>query len=162
MGTAGVHRERHAARIDHDHDFGAFAFLGGADIRAPFFAALKVPSMKTSRGSKSACSSLSSASAVRIVRNPCRSTHSWNRSWKVALGGHSPVGMAAHCPPVCRTQKLPSSTSRSERRGRPRVVRVVNRGIRGAKTARWAALSRISRVCRPAGRHTITRFPNDL
>jgi len=47
-GTRGMDREWQATRIDHDHDLGAFAFFGGTDIRAPFLAALKVPSMNAS------------------------------------------------------------------------------------------------------------------
>ena len=50
-GTATVDGQRRTASIDHEHDLGAFAFFGGTDVRAPFLAALKVPSINASRRS---------------------------------------------------------------------------------------------------------------
>src|SRR5260370_30557148 len=74
-----VHGERKTMAVCDCHDFAAFAALCRADTRAPFFAPLKLASMKDSLRSSFPRSRKSSASfCSRRVRSPLR-CQCWNR-----------------------------------------------------------------------------------
>src|SRR5882762_8557611 len=74
-----VHGERKTMAVADRHDFAAFAAASRADSRAPFFAELKVASMKDSLRSSFPRSRKSSASFWSSrVSNPER-CHCWNR-----------------------------------------------------------------------------------
>ena len=74
-----VHGERKTMAVADRHDFAAFAAASRADSRAPFFAELKVASMKDSRKSNFPRSRKSSASFCSSrVSNPDR-CHCWKR-----------------------------------------------------------------------------------
>jgi len=74
-----VHGERKTMAVCDCHDFAAFAALCRADTRAPFFAPLKLASMKDSLRSSFPRSRKSSASfRSNRVSNPLR-CQDWNR-----------------------------------------------------------------------------------
>jgi hypothetical protein len=74
-----VHGERKTMAVCDCHDFAAFAALCRADTRAPFFAPLKLASMKDSLRSSFPRSRKSSASfCSKRVSNPLR-CQDWNR-----------------------------------------------------------------------------------
>ena len=74
-----VHGERKTMAVCDCHDFAAFAALCRADTRAPFFAPLKLASMKDSLRSSFPRSRKSSASfCSRRVRSPLR-CQCWKR-----------------------------------------------------------------------------------
>jgi len=75
--------ERKTMAVCDRHDFTAFSAASRADSRAPFFALLKLASMKVSDRSILPRSRRSSASAVkRVVRVPLR-RHCCRRRWQV-------------------------------------------------------------------------------
>src|SRR5271163_3961671 len=74
-----VHSERKTMAVCDSHDFAAFAAFCRADTRAPFFAPLKLASMKDSLRSSFPRSRKSSASfRSNRVSNPLR-CQDWNR-----------------------------------------------------------------------------------
>src|SRR3984893_7962304 len=74
-----VHGERKTMAVCDCHDFAAFAAFCRADTRAPFFAPLKLASMKDSLRSSFPRSRKSSASfCSKRVSNPLR-CQDWNR-----------------------------------------------------------------------------------
>ena len=74
-----VHGERKTMAVADRHDFAAFAALCRADTRAPFFAPLKLASMKDSLRSSFPRSRKSSASfCSKRVSSPLR-CQDWNR-----------------------------------------------------------------------------------
>src|SRR6266446_1171621 len=78
-----VHGERKTMAVCDCHDFAAFAALCRADTRAPFFAPLKLASMKDSLRSSFPRSRKSSASfCSKRVSNPLR-CQCWKRRWEV-------------------------------------------------------------------------------
>lgn len=111
--------QRNAVTVDNCHDLGALSTLCRTDSSAPFFAGTKVPSMKPS-SSLSLPRRLRSVSSVRLIwfSVPSR-VHCWNRRWHVAGEGYR-FGKSCQGAPVRITHKMPLSTSRGSRHGRPR------------------------------------------
>jgi len=118
--TFRVDGERKTKAICHCHELRAFAPLGFSHSEAPFLATTKVPSIKHSDKSKPPRVCKSSARASKTRRSVPSLHHSWNRRWQVWYGGNLP-GRSHHRAPERRIQSTPFSTSRSSRRGRPRV-----------------------------------------
>jgi len=78
-----VHGERKTMAVCDCHDFAAFAAFCRADTRAPFFAPLKLASMKDSLRSSFPRSRKSSASfCSKRVSSPLR-CQCWKRRWQV-------------------------------------------------------------------------------
>src|SRR5208337_2345966 len=78
-----VHGERKTMAVCDCHDFAAFAAFCRANTRAPFFAPLKLASMKDSLRSSFPRSRKSSASfCSKRVSNPLR-CQDWKRRWQV-------------------------------------------------------------------------------
>jgi hypothetical protein len=115
-----VNGERKTSAICHCHEFRAFAPLGLSHSEAPFFATINVPSIKHSDKSSPPreCKSSAKASSTRLSVPSL--LHCWNRRWQVWYGGNLP-GRSHHRAPERRIQSTPFITSRSSRRGRPRV-----------------------------------------
>lgn len=111
--------DRKTVTVCQGHDLGALAALGLSDERAPFFAEAKVPSMYVSVRSIPPRSLRSAASVSRIRSSVPSRLHCWKRRWQVERGGYR-SGRSFHCAPVRRIQRIPSSTSRALRHGRPR------------------------------------------
>jgi hypothetical protein len=134
-GRGGVDgdSERKTMAVDHCHPLRAFSALGLANSAAPFFAAAKLPSIKASSHLILPRWSRSASNAARIFESVPSRLHFWNRLWHVArggyLGGRSPQGA-----PVRRIQRMPLSTSRGSRYGRPRPSwRTFSLGKSGAR-----------------------------
>lgn len=103
------------------HDLGPFAAFRLANTKTPFFAELKVPSMKASCKSIPPRSRKSSA-MTRNARSmvPSR-THCWKRRWQVWYGGYS-RGRSFHRAPVLNIQRTPLRTSLAGVAGRPMLL----------------------------------------
>ena len=132
--------ERKTVIIGESDDFRPFAALGRPDREAPFFAPVKEASMKASSSWSlpRACSSLARTRKMRSSL-PSR-THCWKRRWQVWYGGYF-LGSSRHCAPVPRTHRIPLSTARVSRHGRPRPSeRRWGRKI-GSINSHWASLS---------------------
>lgn len=155
-GRSGVDgdSERKTMAVDHYHPLRAFSALGLANSAAPFFAAAKLPSMKASSHWILPRLSRSSSSAARIFVSVPSRLHFWNRLWHVArggyLGGRSPQGA-----PVRRIQRMPLSTSRGSRYGRPRPSwRTFYLGKNGARIPHCLSV----RSIRPVDHKTLFRL----
>src|SRR6202051_4102961 len=74
-----VHGERKTMAVCDCHDFAAFAAFCRADTRAPFFAELKLASMKVSLRSSFPRSRRASASVCSRRSNSPESCHCWKR-----------------------------------------------------------------------------------
>jgi hypothetical protein len=83
-------------------------------------ATTKVPSMKHSDKSKSPLVRRSSAKLSKTRRSRPSLTHSWKRRWQVWYGGKR-SGKSHQRAPERRIHNTPLRTSRSGRRGLPRV-----------------------------------------
>ena len=117
--TFNMSGDRKTRSVCDGHDLGAFATSCLADSKTPFFAGEKVPSMNASRMSMPPRSYKSSANSRRMrLKTPCR-THCWNRRWHVWYGGYR-CGTSFQGAPVRKIHKMPLSTSRGSRGGRPR------------------------------------------
>ncbi len=116
--TFNVYGEWKRRAVCNCHDLRTLTPFGLSNTEPPFFATTKVPSMKHSDRSISPRSSRSWARACSTWSNTPERTHSWKRRWQVWYGGYL-SGRSAHCAPVLRIHKMPSSTSRGLRRGLP-------------------------------------------
>ena len=116
--TFNVYGEWKRRAVCNCHDLRTLTPLGLSNTEPPFFATTKVPSMKHSDKSMSPRSSKSVATACSTRSRTPERTHSWKRRWQVWYGGYL-SGRSAHCAPVLRIHKIPSSTSLGWRRGLP-------------------------------------------
>ncbi len=133
--------QRKALAVDHHHPLRALATLGFSDSSAPFLAGAKLPSWKDSLH----CSCfrwLSSARNARQIlsQTPC-SSQSRSLSQQVAGEGNS-SGKSCQPAPLRRIHKIPSSTLRSEARGRPPRRCEHGRGSKGRIFSHWASVNR--------------------
>jgi len=115
-----VDGERKTSAVCHCHELRTFAPLGLSHSEAPFFATMKVPSIKHSDKSKPPRECKSSAKVSRTRRSVPSLLHSWKRRWQVWYGGNLP-GKSHQRAPERKIQSTPFMTSRSSRRGLPRV-----------------------------------------
>lgn len=118
IGRKGEGRQWRAVSVDHQHDLGAFAFLGLADVGAPFFAGENVPSpIASSQSIWLSASSFFSNRRHAFSQTPA-AVHSSNRRQHVeGLGYRS--GKSCQRAPVLSTQRMPSRQALGATRGRP-------------------------------------------
>src|SRR5882724_3753635 len=140
-GRVKVVSQRKTAAVDHHHPLRALAPLGFSDSSAPFLAGAKLPSRKDSLH----CSCFRSLSSARNARQilsqtPC-SSQSRSLRQHVAGEGNS-SGKSCQRAPLRRIHKRPSSTLRSEARGRPPRRRERGRGSKGRTFSHWASVNR--------------------
>jgi len=133
--------QRKTLAVDHHHPLRALAPLGFSDSSAPFLAGAKLPSRKDSLH----CSCFRSLSSARNARQilsqtPC-SSQSRSLRQQVAGEGNS-SGKSCQRAPLRRIHKMPSSTLRSEARGRPPRRREPGRGSKGRIFSHWASVNR--------------------
>lgn len=133
--------QRKTLAVDHHHPLRALAPLGFSDSSAPFLAGAKLPSRKDSLH----CNWfrwLSSARNARQIlsQTPC-SSQSRSLRQHVAGEGNS-SGKSCQRAPLRRIHKIPSSTLRSEARGRPPRRRERGRGSKGRIFSHWASVNR--------------------
>src|ERR1051325_9317903 len=113
-----VDGERKTRAVCHRHELRTFAPLGLSHPEAPFFATMKVASMKHSDKSSSPRVRRSSANASSTFRRVPSRTHCWNLRWQVWYGGNL-SGKSCQRAPERRIQSTPFITSRVSRQGRP-------------------------------------------
>src|SRR5438309_1081834 len=133
--------QRKTLAVDHHHPLRALAPLGFSDPSAPFLAGAKLPSKKDSLH----CNCFRSLSSARNARQilsqtPC-SSQSRSLRQQVAGEGNS-SGKSCQRAPLRRIHKMPSSTLRSEARGRPPRRREPGRGSKGRIFSHWASVNR--------------------
>ena len=119
--TCCVNGDRKTKAVCHCHELRAFAPLGCSHSEAPFFATINVPSIKHSDKSSLPLWCKSSASVSKTFRKRPSLTHCWKRRWQVWYGGNL-SGKSHQRAPERNIQSTPFITSRSERRGLPRVA----------------------------------------
>jgi len=113
-----VSGDRKTRSVCDCHDLGAFATLCLADSKTPFFAGAKDPSINASLISIFPRSFRSSTNSWAMrLKTPCL-THCWNRRWHVWYGGYR-CGKSFQGAPVRMIHKIPLSTLRGSRAGRP-------------------------------------------
>jgi len=132
--------QRKTLAVDHHHPLRALAPLGFSDSSAPFLAGAKLPSRKDSLHC-SCCRSLSSARNARQIlsQTPC-SSQSRSLRQQVAGEGNS-SGKSCQRAPLRRIHKIPSSTLRSEARGRPPRRHECGPGSKGRIFSHWASVN---------------------
>jgi len=131
-----VDGDRKTRAVCHCHELRTLAPLGLSDFCAPFLATTNMPSIKHSDKSRSPRVRKSSArvSSTRLSRPSL--THSWNLRWQVWYGGNL-FGRSHHLAPERSIQRTPLRTSRSGRRGLPRVWTVGGLSNSGSSKAHW-------------------------
>jgi hypothetical protein len=117
-GTGDGGGDRQAGSFTMNHDLGALAPLGLADVFSPFFAEANVPSAVDSfQSSLPWRSSFRSPRAHACDHAPVF-VHSWCRRQQV-LGDGKLFGKSFQRAPVRSTQRMPSTQRRDSSRGRP-------------------------------------------
>ena len=126
--------------VCHCHDLRSLTTFRFADLRSPFLAGAKLPSMKASRTSSRPRICRSSASASRTPRMIPDRTHCWNRRWHVWYEGYR-SGRSAQGAPVRSTHRMPLRTLRRLLQGRPRLsLRRGGSGMRASSAAHWRSV----------------------
>ena len=137
--TGHVDGERKTMAVADRHDFAALTASSRADGGAPFFAELKLASMKASLRSSLPRSRRSSASPWSTrSRTPVR-CHTWKRRWHVWYGGYR-TGRSCQGAPVRSTHNTPCSTARVSAQGRPRPSRRRVGRNNGSRITHWASV----------------------
>lgn len=138
-----VHGEWKTRSVCNNHELRTLAPLGLSNFGAPFFATVKVPSMKHSVRSIPPLSSRSRASASSIFRSTPAFTQRLKRRKQVEGEGNR-SGRSAHEAPVRNTHSTPFITARSScTSGRPRPsARTGDGGISGERMAHCSSVSR--------------------
>lgn len=114
-----VNGDRKTISVCDCHDFAPFPAFRRANTIAPFFADENEPSINPSPRSIFPRSSKSLARERSTASSTPSSVHRCIRRWHVWYGGYL-SGRSFHGAPVRSTQRIPLSTSRLERQGRPR------------------------------------------
>src|ERR1700675_3156373 len=133
--------QRKTLAVDHHHPLRALAPLGFSDSSAPFLAGAKLPSRTDSLHCRYFRSLSSARNARQILsQTPC-SSQSRSLRQHVAAEGNSSRNSCQQAA-LRRIHKRPSSTLRSEARGRPPRGRERGRGSKGRIFPHWASVNR--------------------
>ena len=136
-----VDGERKTKAVCHRHELRTFAPLGLSHSESPFFATMKVASIKHSDKSSSPRVRRSLARASSTLRKVPSRTHCWNRRWQVWYGGKRP-GRSCQRAPLRSIQSTPFITSRVSRHGLPRPSsRRGSSGISGSISVHCSSVS---------------------
>src|SRR5581483_2503352 len=135
-----VDGDRKTSSVCHCHELRTFAPLGLSHFAPPFLATINVPSMKHSDKSNSPRVRRSSAKVSKRRSSLPSLTHCWNRRWQVWYGGNL-SGKSHQRAPERRIQSTPFKTSRSGRRGLPRVCTVGGLSNSGSIKAHWSSFN---------------------
>ncbi len=136
------HSQRNTLAVCQYHELCALPPLGFADAWAPFFAGLKLPSMKHSLHWICWRSLSSLKKALQILSQTSCSSQSIKRLQQVlGLGYFS--GRSFHRAPVFNTQRIPSTTSRFFFQGRPLLL---NWGSNGSIFRHCLTLKYVARL----------------
>ena len=141
-GRGKGHSQRNTLAICHHHELGALATLGFPDLRAPFFADTKLPSIKHSAQSIWPFLSSSRMKVRQSFSHTPSSSHLFKRLQQVlGLGYFS--GKSFHRAPVRRIHKIPSTTKRLFFQGRPLLF---NFGSNGSSFFHCLSVKYIARL----------------
>jgi hypothetical protein len=113
-----VNSQRNTLAVDHHHKLRTLSAFGLSDARAPFLAAINVPSPKVSSQIRRPCSSSCATNARQISSHTSCSSQNCRRRQHV-LGEGNRSGKSFQRAPERNTHKMPSRHSRSEVHGRP-------------------------------------------
>lgn len=126
-GSVKGHSQRNTFAVCQYHELRALATLGFADVWAPFFAEIKLPSMKHSPHWIRPFLSKVSINFRQIFNHVPFSSHNFKRLQQVlGLGYRS--GKSFHLAPVRKIQRMPSSVSRFFFHGLPLLFGFGNNG----------------------------------
>ena len=132
-------RQRQTLPIRHQHNLRALAFLGLADLGAPFFAGENVPSPIASDQCSNFRRSIFRSNRRQASSQIPASVHSrCRRQHVVGLGYLS--GKSCHRAPVFRTHKTPSRHSRGVTLGRPPFAETGGCGNRFLMSFHWESV----------------------
>ncbi len=148
MRRSTVHVEgvRKTMAVRHSHDFCPLPPFRFPNTKAPLFAGEKVPSIKASRMSSPPRSLRSWAKTRSISSNTPSFDHFWCQRWQVWYGGYR-SGRSFQGAPVRSIHRMPSSTSRGWRRGRPRGSdRLDTGGIKGSNSVHCSSVKSIQHI----------------
>ncbi len=129
-----VDGDRKTSAVCNCHELRTLSPFGLANTESPFFAGIKVPSMKHSLRSSLPLCFRSSARALRISSSVPFLTHSWKRLWQVWNEGYF-SGNSGHGAPVRRIQRMPLSTILGSFLGLPLPSFLAGLGIKDSITS---------------------------
>lgn len=127
-GRVQGHSQRNALAVCHHHKIRTLAPLGFADLRAPFFAGIKLPSIKHSL--QLICPFLSNLfiNFLQIFNQIPFLSQSFNLRQQVEGLGYL-SGKSFQRAPVLKTHKMPSKTDRLFFHGRPLLFKLGSSGL---------------------------------
>ena len=148
-GRGEAYSQRKTLTLHQYHALCTFPALGRSDVRAPFFAEAKVPSMNAvSHWSRPRASS-SVRNARQMRSHVPSSSQRLSRRQHVAGLGYS-LGRSHHRAPVFSTHRMPSITARLPIQGRPPRRLRGSRGRCGSILAHCASVTRTLRLATSA------------
>ena len=150
--------QRNTLAVDHHHPLRSFAPFGFSNPRAPFFAGAKLPSIKASSQSKSACSSRSPKNLRHTFSHTPSSSQWLNLRQHVDALGYR-FGRSFHLAPVRRIHRIPSRTCRLSAQGLP-TRPVLGFGNKGSIFSHCSSF--INRVCFAIGSPPIAYYTKTL
>lgn len=140
-----VDGERKTSAVCHCHELRTLAPLGRADFAAPFLATINVPSIKHSERSSLPRVRKSSAKVSSTRASRPSLTHCWKRRWQVWYDTNL-AGRSHQRAPERKIHSTPLRTSRSVRRGRPRVWMLAGLSKSGSSNAHCSSVNSSRRV----------------
>jgi hypothetical protein len=152
-----VDAERKTMAVGKDHDLGALATFGLADLFTPFFADENVPSANDSSWlTRPLRSSRRTNRAHAFSQTPDRVQSRWRRQQVVAEGKRE--GMSFQRAPVRRIQRMPSMQIRDGTTGRPPLGPTGDSGNRSSINCHRSSVSSNSgSILDPVGDSTAGR-----
>ena len=113
--------QRYTRAVCHHHPLCTFATFGFTHAEPPFLAGAKLPSMNTSSQLSRPWASSSERKSRQILSQISSSSQSRNRLQQVLALGYR-CGRSRQRAPLRSTHRMPSKTSRSSARGRPKFL----------------------------------------
>ncbi len=140
--------QRYTRAVCHHHPLCTLATFGFTHTEPPFLAGAKLPSMNTSSQLSRPWASSSERNSRQMLSQISSSSQSRNRRQQVLAEGYR-SGRSRHRAPLRSTHRMPSKTSRSSARGRPKLP---GGGRSGWIFSHWDSLSNV-RSCIPSFPH---------
>ena len=145
-GRAELASQRNTLAVCHHHPLCTLATFGFTHAEPPFLAGAKLPSRNTSSQLSLPRASSCPSKPRQIFNQTSRSSHWRNRLQQVLAEGYT-LGKSRQRAPLRRTHRIPSKTSRSSARGRPRCRRRGGLGKSGLILSHCLSLSKeVSRI----------------
>lgn len=148
-GRGETYSQRKTLTLHQYHALCTFPALGRSDLRAPFFAEAKVPSMIAVSHARRPRESSSVRNARQMRSQVPSASQRFSRRQHVAGLGYS-LGKSHHRAPAFSTQRMPSITARLPIQGRPPRRLRGKRGRSGSILAHCASVTRTLRLATSA------------